>query len=813
MAHVHLRVAHLLSRRVRVIVPALVRQPERAYVLEILLRKRPEIQAVRTVAEIGSVTVHFDPRRLPRETLLSVLETVIGNLAARPALASPRRPAPPSSGGTPRQYAAAVEGMTCASCALLLELTLRRDRRVELAQVNFGAGTAVVRGRLSKEEVFEHISQLGYTPRPMDTLAQRRLVVEREKAAIREAGRRFTSAAAWTLPLMALGMAMPRSPYLRILQAVLATPVLFASGRPIFERAWSLARRRHTNMDTLVAIGAGTAYAYSLEALLRGARHLYFEAAAAIVTFVLLGRFLEEQARGKAGEAIRALVELQPQTATRVRDGVEEVVTVERLAVGDVLRVRPGERVPTDGVVLDGDSYVDESVITGESLPVAKKPGDRVTGGCISVTGSFTQRVMAVGHDTVLAGIVRMVDEAQGAKLPAQRTADRIVAVFVPAVMGIAGMTSVARLGAGWSLRSALTRGSAVLLIACPCSLGLATPTAIMAATGRAARHGIFIRRGAALETMAGQTAVVLDKTGTITEGRPAVTDFVSFTRTPEARVLALIAGAERGSEHYLARALAAFASGRGATPLPATGFSAVPGSGVRAMVDDMAVCVGNSAWMAANGVDCGAAREYARALASRGKTPVLAAIAGELAAVLAVGDAPRSTSAAAVRHLRKLGVSVLMATGDDEAVARHVAAEVGIQDVVAQATPERKLRLIHELRARGQCVGMIGDGVNDAPALAAADVGFAVGTGTHVSIEAASVTLVGGDLAKVGEAIALSRATLRVIRQNLFWALGYNALAIPSAIVGRLSPMVASAAMAASSVSVVANSLRLTRD
>ena len=809
----HLRVAHVLSRRVRVIAPALVRQPERSYVLEILLRKRQGVHAVRAVAEIGSVTVHFDPRRLPRETLLSALDSVIGNLAAAPVPATPRESAPPSSGGALRQYAAAIEGMTCASCALLVELALRRDPRVELAQVSFGAGTATVRGHLSREEVFEQISRLGYTPRPMDTLAQRRLVVEREKAAVRDAGRRFTSAAAWTLPLLALSMAKPRSPGLRVLQAVLATPVLLANGRPLFERAWSLARRRQANMDTLVAIGAGTAYAYSLEALLRGARHLYFEAAASIVTFVLLGRFLEERARGRAGEAIRALVELQPQTATRVRDGVEEVVTVERLAVGDVLRVRPGERVPTDGVVLDGGSCLDESVVTGESLPVVKQPGDRVTGGCITVAGSFTERVTAVGQDTVLAGIVRMVDEAQGAKLPAQRTADRIVGVFVPAVMGIAGATSVAWLGAGRTLRTALTRGSAVLLIACPCSLGLATPTAIMAASGRAARHGIFIRRGEALEAMAGLTVVVLDKTGTITEGRPAVTDFVSFTRTPEARVLALIAGAEQGSEHYLARALAAFASGQGATPLPATGFSAVPGSGVRATVDGMAVCVGNSAWMVANGVDCRAARESVHALASRGRTPVLAAVGRELAAVLAVGDAPRATSVAAVRHLRELGVRVLMATGDEEAVARRVAAEVGIRDVVARANPDRKLRLIHELRARGEHVGMIGDGVNDAPALAAADVGFAIGTGTQVSIEAASVTLVGSDLAKVGEAIALSRATLRVIRQNLFWALGYNALAIPAAIAGRLSPMVASAAMAASSVSVVTNSLRLTRD
>jgi Cu+-exporting ATPase len=807
----HFGVAHALKRRVRLVSPALVRQPERAYILEILLRKRPEIHDVRAVPEIGSVAIRFDPARLPRERLLAVVDAVLANLASAPAAAKPTPPAAANQAPL-QQCSVAVEGMTCASCALLIELSLQRDPRVEEARVNFAAGSAVVRGRLGKDEVFGLVSRLGYTPRPMDTLAQRRAVVEREKAQLREAWRRFASAGLYTLPLMALGMAMPRSPLLRFLQLVLATPVLFGSGRPIFEKALMLARQRQANMDTLVALGAGAAYGYSVPALLTGHRHLYFEAAAGIVSFVLLGRFLEETARGKASQAIRALIELQPETATVLRGGDEKVLPVEEIVVGDLLRVRPGERIALDGVVLEGSSQVDESVVTGESRPVAKRAGDGVTGGCMNLSGAFTQRVTAVGQDTVLAGIVRMVDQAQGAKLPVQKMADRIASAFVPAVMGIAGATAAGWMGAGHSTRLALTHATAVLLIACPCALGLATPTAIMAGTGQAAKRGIFIRRGESLETMAGLTTVVFDKTGTITEGRPAVTDFVSFGRQTESRLLALLAAAEQDSEHYLARAIVAHARARQAPALSAKGFVAVPGSGVEAVVEGRKIVVGNAAWLAARGVNCGRALAQAEAFAAQGKTPVFAAVDGGLAALAAIADAPRPTSRDAVRRLRKLGVRAVMATGDVEAAARHVAAQVGIEEVVARATPERKLELIRELKARGERVGMIGDGVNDAPALAAADVGFAVGSGTHVSIEAADVTLVNGDLAKAAEAIALSRSTLRIIRQNLFWALGYNTTAIPVAALGRLNPMIASAAMAASSVSVVANSLRLQR-
>jgi Cu+-exporting ATPase len=800
---------------VRVVAPGLAGSSETSYILEILLRKRPGVRAVKSVPAIGSLAVHFDPAVLPASQLLRAIDLLIGSLLARPipkAAAAPPAAAPPDAAPL-QECTVAVEGMTCASCALLIELSLQRDARVESARVNFAAGSATIKGRMARDEVFAGIARLGYRARPMDTLAQRRLLVERERAHLRTAWRRFARAALLTAPVMALGMAMARHPLAKLIEFALATPVLFGAGRSIFEKAWLLAKQREANMDTLVALGAGAAYVYSIPELFRrGSHHVYFEAAAGIVAFVLLGRYLEEKAKGKASEAIRRLIELQPATATVVREGAEIVVGVDELALGDLLRVRPGEKVPTDGVVLAGESELDESMLTGESLPVAKAAGSRVVGGTVNLSGAFDMRVAAVGTATVLSGIVRMVDQAQGAKLPVQRMADRIAAVFVPAVMGLAGATALGWLAARHSLRFAFTHATAVLLIACPCALGLATPTAIMAGTGQAARRGIFIRRGDSLETAAHLTTVVFDKTGTLTEGRPVVTDFLNLSRRTDARLLALVAAAEQGSEHYLARALRAHASEGGAETLASDSFVMHAGRGVAARVGRHALLVGNAALLEANGIDCGAAAQAADDWAQQGKTPVVAAIDGRLAAAFGIADRPRANTASALRRLHALGVNTVMATGDVEAAALHVAREVGIGRVLARATPQRKLELIHELRAAGEKVGMIGDGVNDAPALAAADVGFAIGSGTDVSIEAADVTLVAGDLAKVAEAIALSRFTLRVIRQNLFWALGYNTVAIPVAALGRLNPMIASAAMALSSVSVVTNSLRLQR-
>ncbi len=804
------RLAHALQRRIRVVIPALKGDQERFYLLEILLRKWPAIREVRGESRIASLTVHFDPAAMNRDDLLRAVARIAGTLAK-----SPRTPPTPKADpeGPVQHNSVAIEGMTCASCAALIELTLQRDRRVRSAAVNFAAGTCAVDGQLDRDAVFSLVERLGFTPRPMDTLAQRRFLVEREKILREEARRRFLAAAALTGPLMALGMAMPHHYSLRLLQFALATPVVFGAGLPFFEKALKLARNRGANMDTLIALGAGAAYVYSLPGLMphRRGHFLYFEAAASIVTFVLLGRYLEERAKGKAGEAIRQLIELQPATATVIRDGVEIVVDVESIVPGETLLVRPGERVPTDGEVIAGSSAVNESMLTGESLPVGKGPGDRLIGGCMNQNGALTVRAMAVGRDTVLAHIVRMVDEAQSAKLPVQKLADRISSVFVPGVMGIAGATAGGWLLAGAPATHGLAHAIAVVLIACPCALGLATPTAIMAGTGAAARRGIFIRNGSALEVGAKVTTVVFDKTGTITEGRPQVSDWRNLGSLPDRELLGLLAAAENGSEHFLARALREFAKLLAAVDgQNVADFRAEPGHGIAASVDGRQVFIGNAEWLAAAGIETTElANDCARA-GAEGKTPVLAAVDGQLVAFFAIADQPRADAAATIERLHKLGIKTVMATGDVEAAARHVAGLVGIDRVEARATPDRKLQLIRALQATGEVVAMVGDGINDAPALAAADVSMAIGGSTDIAVEAADLTLVRGDLGKAAEALSISRRTMRIIRENLFWALGYNTIAIPVAAAGRLNPMIASAAMAASSVSVVVNSLRL---
>ena len=808
----HYHLVHELRRRVRIQIPALKGDPERVYILEILLRKHPQIRRVRAAAGIGSVAIHFDPRSLPKARLFPLLDTLLGNLLTRPRV----RPAPGPSltpSGPSQRYTLAVEGMTCASCALLIELDLKRDPRVRRAQVNFGSGTAVIEGQLGRTDVDKAVGRLGYQTMPLDSLAQRRLLVEREQARLAEARRRMIGSWALALPVMALGMAMPRSFLAKTVELVLTTPIMTWAARPIFHKAWQLAGRRTANMDSLVALGAGSAYAYSVGAWALGRHHLYFEAAGGIVAFVLLGRYMEERAKGKAGEAIRKLVELQPSTATVLRDGREEVVDVDDLRLGDLVVVRPGERIPTDGEVVSGRSSVDESMVSGEGLPVTKEVGDRVIGGCVNSGGALRVHVTAVGADTVLSGIVRLVEQAQESRLPIQQLADRIAAVFVPAVLGIAGVTLGSWLLVGASAGAATANTLAVLLIACPCALGLATPTAIMAGTGTAARHGIFIRGGEGLERAARLTVVVLDKTGTLTEGRPAMTDLISLCAMPDAELIALAAAVEGDSEHYLGRAVVEHARAQGIELPECREFTVTAGRGVSGRVNGHTILMGNAAFLDENGVDPVPLDEGAAALAAQGKTPVHMALDGKAVALFGIADPMRADTPEAVRHLAKLGVRVIMVTGDVEAAARHVAREAGITDVVAQATPQRKLAIVETLHRRGARVGMVGDGINDAPALAAADVGFAVSSGTDIAIEAAHITLMGGDVTKVAHAISLSRRTLTIVRENLFWALFYNAIAIPEAALGRLSPMIASAAMAMSSVSVVANSLRLQKD
>jgi Cu+-exporting ATPase len=802
----HYRIEHALRRRVRILAPSLRKDPERSYVLDILLRKRAGVKLVRAVPDIGSVVIHFDPTRLPRTSLYALLDAVLPNLGrARASAAAPIAPS-----GEERELSFAVEGMTCASCALLIELVLRRDPRVRHASVNLASASAMVRGALSKEEVYAAVERLGYRPLPMDTVAQRQLLMERERRHLAEAKRKAVWAAALSAPVTLIAMLEPKGRLWRWAQFLLSTPVVFWAGKSFFDKAWKLAKQRQANMDSLIVLGVGSAYAYSMAAIFFRRPYLYFDAAAGIVCFVLLGRYLEEKAKGRAHEAIRRLLDLQPATATLLRDGGEIRVPVDDLVPGDLILIRPGEKVPADGVVVEGLSTVDEAMLTGESLPVAKEAGHPVTGGCVNGNGALKVQVGAVGADTVLAGIIHMVEQAQSSKLPIQKLVDRISAVFVPSVMAIGALTFGGWLLAGAGFTRSFANAITVLLIACPCALGLATPAAVMVGTGQAARRGIYIRNGESLELATHLTTIVFDKTGTITEGKPYVTDFRNLSGLGDAELLGLAAGAESNSEHFLAKAVVAFAKELGGRPAPAESFEAIPGRGVLARTAGRELRIGNRAWMEESGIDLAEVLGRASTLAEQGKTPVFLALDGRAAALFGIADRPRAAAAQAIARLDRLGVRTLMVTGDTEATARYVAGQVGIDSVVAHARPERKLEIVRELKLQGGKVGMIGDGINDAPALAAADVSFAVGTGTDVAIETADLTLVNGDIAKVADAMELSGFTLRVIKQNLFWAFGYNTLAIPVAAFGRLNPMVASLAMALSSVSVVMNSLRL---
>jgi Cu+-exporting ATPase len=806
----HFRVAHRLVRRIRVIAPPLIGELERCYILEILLRKHPAINEVVMVPEIGSLTVRYDPASLPEARLLATFDAILGNLLAAPKVETPVAPVD----GPISECSVAVEGMSCASCALLIEMKLKRDPRVRSAVVNFAAATLTVHGVIDRDGVSTVVRRLGYEARPMDTLAQRRLLVEREKARVEEARKRFVQSALLTVPVMVSGMLMHRSPALRVMEFALSSAILFGSSNSIFRKAWALAQQGEANMDTLIAIGSGAAWAYSIPGVFRMQHHVYFESAAGICTFVLLGRYMEERAKGKAGEAIRKLIELQPETALRIEaDGSEREVPIDEIQLGDMLRVRAGDKVPTDGRIVAGNSSIDEAMITGESLPVAKGEGDTVIGGCLNGNGSFTMSVSAIGGNTVLSGIVKLVDHAQGSKLPVQKLADRISARFVPAVGGIAGLTFAGWALAGAPVSTALTHSVAVLLIACPCALGLATPTAIMVGTGQAAKKGIFIRNGEALETAAKLSTVVFDKTGTITEGKPVVSDTFIVADVDEAHLISLVHAAEAGSGHFLARALADWCRPRLTNTLPVEDFVVRPGLGLLATVAGSAIVIGNAGLLDAQGIAPETLADLAERWAEQGKTPVFVAVDGQIAAIFAIADQPRAGAREAIALLHRLGLKTVMATGDVDAVAHHVAQQVGIEQVIARATPADKLAVIHELQATGAKVGMIGDGINDAPALAAADVGFAIGGGADIAVESADITLVGGDIARVAAGIDLSRRSMAIIRQNLFWALGYNVIAIPIAAAGRLNPMVAAAAMAMSSVSVVANSLRLQKD
>ncbi|MGE5288609.1 MAG: heavy metal translocating P-type ATPase [Micromonosporaceae bacterium] len=610
-------------------------------------------------------------------------------------------------------------------------------------------------------------------------------------------------------------------------QLALITPVMFYTGWPIHRTGWLALSHRSADMNSLITLGTVAAYSYSLlvtvapTLLPAGVRDVYFEAVGVILTLILLGRLIETRAKAGTGQAIRELLGLQARTARVIRDGAESEVQVEDVVVGDEVVIRPGEKIPVDAVVVSGSSAVDESMVTGEPIPVTKRAGDGVIGATINTTGSLRVKAAKVGADTMLAQIIKMVQQAQASKAPIQRLADAVSGFFVPAVIAIAIVTFTVwfTVGPAPAFTLALVSGVAVLIIACPCALGLATPLSVMVGTGKGARAGILIRSAEALETAHKLDTIVLDKTGTITAGKPALTDIHAAEPWTEQRLLMLVAAAEADSEHPLATAIVASARERSLTVPAATSFGSVTGKGVRATVDGHTVLAGSARLLAAEAIDAAALAATAQRLSAEGKTPVLAAVDGVPAGVLAVADTVKEDSAAAVAALHRLGVEVVMLTGDNARTAGAIARQVGVRRVLAEVLPEHKADEIRRLQAEGRKVGMVGDGINDAPALAAADVGLAIGTGTDVAIESADITLISGSLAGVVTAIELSRATMRNIRQNLFFALAYNGVGIPVAagvlypLFGiRLSPIIAAAAMAASSLSVVGNANRLRR-
>ncbi|RIL00886.1 MAG: copper-transporting ATPase [Proteobacteria bacterium] len=658
---------------------------------------------------------------------------------------------------------------------------------------------------------------------------------------LRDMQRRFWIAAALSLPLVAITMSdmIPGRPFahaipagvLPWLELALATPVVLWGGWPFFARGFDSIRRRALNMFTLIAIGTGAAYAYSVVAVfapqlfpasfrVHGGRvPTYFEAAAVIVALVLLGQVLELRARSRTGAAIRALLGLAPKTARRVRDdGGEEDVPLDTVHPGDRLRVRPGEKVPVDGVVVEGTSALDESMLTGEPMPVEKGPGDRVVGATINQTGSLVMRAERVGAETLLAQIVQMVADAQRSRAPIQRLADVVAGWFVPAVIAVAAVTFAvwAAFGPEPRLAHALVNAVAVLIIACPCALGLATPMSILVATGKGAGAGVLFKNAEAIELLRSVDTLVVDKTGTLTEGKPQLVSVLAVEGVSEHELLRAAASLERGSEHPLAAAIVAGAAARGVAPEKAEAFEAKTGKGVVGRVGGRAVALGNAALFADLGVDAGALAPRAEALRGAGQTAMFVAIDGRAAGLLGVADPIKATTSEAIAQLHAEGVRIVMLTGDARGTAQAVAAQLGLDEVIAEVLPEQKVDAVKRLQAEGRVVAMAGDGVNDAPALAQAQVGIAMGTGTDVAMESAGVTLVKGDLRGIARARRLSRATMRNIRQNLFFAFVYNALGVPIAagvlypLTGLLlSPMLAAAAMSFSSVSVIANALR----
>jgi Cu+-exporting ATPase len=712
-----------------------------------------------------------------------------------------------------------ISGMTCASCVRRVERALSRVEGVETASVNFAAETAHVTTRepVAVEKLVAAVEKAGYGARPAQAGEDRQ--AERDVHAHRIL-LTLMFGALLGLPAMVLAMGMDLFDWaiaddMRLTGFValaLATPVQAVLGWRYYRGSFASLRHLNPNMDVLIAIGTSAAYFFSAWVVIFDRHYsMYFDVSVAVLLFVTLGKYFEEKSKGRASESIRALLSLSAKSASVLRDGVEIELPVEQVRPGDVVIVRPGEKVPVDGVVRSGRGTVDESMLTGESIPVERKPGDRVVGGTMNQDGVMHVEATAVGAEGALQRLARMVEDAQGSKAPIQRLVDRVSAVFVPIVVLIAAVDFVAWGYFGSSWVDAMVYAVAVLVIACPCALGLATPTAIMVGTGLGAERGIFIKNVEVMERIRQLDVVVLDKTGTLTEGRPRVTEAIPVGLMSERDLLTLAAAAEAGSQHPLSRAVVDAAVESGYAAPEASDFRSLTARGVSAVVEGRRVLVGNRSLMADEGVELGAgAAEEAERLEAAGRTVVFVAVEGRVEGVLGIADELKQNARRSVDALRALGLRVVMMTGDNERAAAAVAAAAGIEEFHAGARPEDKLELVRRLQGEGLSVAMVGDGVNDAPALARADIGIAMSTGTDVAIEAGDITLLHGDVSKIAEAILLARATLRTIRQNLGWAFGYNAVAIPIAAAGLLSPIIAAAAMAFSSVSVTLNSLRL---